>query len=209
MDEILIKEITRRVIEELQKSNAMPLNTINNADIKGKSDYNPKEVVVGVGPAFFTTLTKTLNGLKHLDVIKEVMAGIEEEGMIPKVIKVYKTSDVAFIGKEAAKISGSGVAIGLQSKGTAIIHHRDLYPLSNLELFPQAPMLTLKMYRSIGKNAARYAAKVAVTPINVENDYMVRPKYQVKAALMHMKETEEVEKDRESVVLSIKDIKGL
>ena len=209
MDEILIKEITRRVIEELQKSNTMPLNPINNADIKGKSDYNPKEVVIGVGPAFFTKLKKTLNGLKHLDVIKEVMAGIEEEGMIPKVIKVYKTSDVAFIGKEAAKISGSGVAIGLQSKGTAIIHHRDLYPLSNLELFPQAPMLTLNMYRSIGKNAARYAAKIAVTPINVENDYMVRPKYQVKAALMHMIETDEVEKDRESVILSIKDIKGL
>ncbi|WP_324061047.1 glycerol dehydratase reactivase beta/small subunit family protein, partial [Klebsiella quasipneumoniae] len=27
----------------------------------------------------------------------------------------------------------------------------------NLELFPQAPLLTLETYRQIGKNAARYA----------------------------------------------------
>ena len=32
-------------------------------------------------------------------------------------------------------------------------------PLSNLELFPQAPLLTLDTYRQIGKNAARYAKR--------------------------------------------------
>ena len=36
---------------------------------------------------------------------------------------------------EGDSISGSGVCIGIQSKGTTLIHQRDLQPLSNLELF--------------------------------------------------------------------------
>ena len=76
--------------------------------------------------------------------------------MVPRVIKVLRTSDVGFMGLDAAKLSGSGIAIGLQSKGTAVIHQKDLYPLSNLELFPQAPLMTLETYRKIGQNAARY-----------------------------------------------------
>ena len=97
------------------------------------------------------------------------------------------------MGLEAAKISGSGIGIGLQSKGTAVIHQKDLYPLSNLELFPQAPLITLDMYRKIGQNAARYVKGEKVTPIESVNDPMVRAKFQVKAALMHIKETEQVD----------------
>ena len=44
-----------------------------------------------------------------------------------------------------------GIGIGIQSKGTTVIHQRDLLPLSNLELFSQAPLLTLETYRQIGK----------------------------------------------------------
>ena len=125
-----------------------------------------------------------------IDVLKEIMAGIEEEGMIPKVVRVLRTSDVCFMGNDTAKLMGSGIAIGLQSKGTAVIHQKDLYPLTNLELFPQAPLLTLELYRIIGKNAAKYAKGERVIPIATQNDPMVRPKYQVKAALMHTVETE-------------------
>ena len=127
------------------------------------------------------------------EVIREVKAGIEEEGMIPRVVKVLKTSDVCFMGLEAAKISGSGIGIGLQSKGTAVIHQKDLYPLSNLELFPQAPLMNLETYRKIGQNAAKYAKGEQVTPISSVNDPMCRAKYQVKAAIMHIAETEQVD----------------
>jgi len=116
--------------------------------------------------------------------------------MVPRVVKVLKTSDVCFMGLEAAKISGSGIGIGLQSKGTAVIHQKDLYPLSNLELFPQAPLMTLETYRAIGKNAAKYVKGEKVSPIEGQNDPMVRAKYQVKAALMHIKETEQVDVSR-------------
>lgn len=168
-----------------------------------KSDYssytraekgvNPKEVVIGVGPAFQREIKSTIAGIPLDSVLQNIKAGIEEEGMIPRVVKVLKTSDVCFMALEAAKVSGSGIGIGIQSKGTAVIHQKDLYPLSNLELFPQAPLMTLETYRRIGQNAARYVKGEQVTPIPSINDPMVRPKYQVKAALMHIAETEQVD----------------
>ena len=120
-------------------------------------------------------------------------AGIEEEGMVSRVVKILDTSDVCFMALEAAKLSGSGIGIGIQSKGTTVIHQKDLYPLSNLELFPQAPLMTLDTYRKIGKNAAKYVKGEQVVPVPCTNDPMSRPKYQVKAALMHIAETEQLD----------------
>ncbi len=104
--------------------------------------------------------------------------------------------DVGFMGLEAAKLSGSGIGIGLQSKGTTVIHQKDLYPLSNLELLPQAPLMDLDTYRKIGRNAAKYVKGEEVTPIECTNDPMVRAKYQVKAALLHIIETEQLDPEK-------------
>lgn len=154
---------------------------------------DPKEVVIGVGAAFQKEITKTINGIPLDEVLKNVKAGIEEEGMFPRVVKILDTSDVCFMALEAAKLSGSGIGVGIQSKGTTVIHQKDLYPLSNLELFPQAPLMTLETYRQIGKNAAKYVKGEQVVPIPCTNDPMSRPKYQVKAAIMHIAETEQLD----------------
>lgn len=203
-DEKLIQEITRIVVEKIKqntqkvKSNALMIEgyiETGNA-IKGR---DPKEVVIGVGPCFGKIVKNTIAGINHKEVLKQLLAGIEEEGMKPRIVRVLKTSDVAFIGKEAAMLSGSGISIGIQSKGTTLIHQKDLYPLTNLELFPQAPLITLDMYRAIGKNAAKYAKGVAVIPIPVQSDFMSRPKFQVIAAIMHIKETGNVIKNGKSI----------
>ncbi|MCU6746177.1 MULTISPECIES: propanediol/glycerol family dehydratase medium subunit [Lachnospiraceae] len=154
---------------------------------------DPKEVVIGVGAAFQKEITKTISGIPLDEVLRNVKAGIEEEGMLPRVVKILDTSDVCFMALEAAKLSGSGIGIGIQSKGTTVIHQKDLYPLSNLELFPQAPLMTLETYRQIGKNAAKYVKGEQVVPIPCTNDPMSRPKYQVKAAIMHIAETEQLD----------------
>ena len=114
------------------------------------------------------------------------------EYVLHRVVKVLDTADVAFMGLQAAKLSGSGIGIGLQSKGTTVIHQKDLYPLTTLELFPQAPLMPLYTYRKVGRNAAKYVKGEQVTPIEVTNDPMVRAKYQVKAALMHIIEMEQL-----------------
>ncbi len=162
------------------------------------------EVVIAVAPAFGEHQVKTITDIPHRDVLREVLAGIEEEGLKARVIKVYKSSDVAFMATLGAKISGSGIGIGIQSKGTVVIQQKDLPQLSNLELFPQAPLIDLGMYRQIGKNAAKYAKGESPVPVPVRNDQMARPKYQAKAALLHIKETEHVDGKKEPVELAVK-----
>ncbi len=161
------------------------------------------EVVIAVAPAFGVQQTKTITKVPHDQVMKAIMAGIEEEGMKARVIKVYHTSDVSFIAHVGAKLSGSGIGIGIQSKGTTVIHQKDLFPLSNVELFPQAPLITLDVYRAIGKNAAKYAKGESPNPVPTMNDQMARPKYQAIAALLHIKETEEVNQNTEPVELQV------
>ncbi|MCI5511770.1 MAG: propanediol/glycerol family dehydratase medium subunit [Oliverpabstia sp.] len=167
--------------------------------VQAQKGTNPKEIVIGVGAAFQTEITKTISGIPLDQVLKNVRAGIEEEGMVSRVVKVLDTSDVAFMALESAKLSGSGIGIGIQSKGTTVIHQKDLYPLTNLELFPQAPLITLDMYRKIGRNAAKYVKGEKVTPIESFNDPMVRAKYQIKAALMHIIETEQLDPEKKMI----------
>jgi hypothetical protein len=148
------------------------------------------EVVVAVGPAFGTALTSTIGGLGHEAVLAAILTGVAREGLTARLVKVYHTSDCAAIGQEAAVLSGSGVGIGLQSRGTTIIHQKDLPRLHNLELFPQSPSLTLETYEAIGRNAARYAKKQVTTPVPVQVDNWARLRLIVKTTLLHRKETE-------------------
>ena len=221
VNEQLIQAITKAVVEQLQKRNAQPQteqnkNTSGTNNLAGKTRMrpkhsyagaekapqgtNPKEIVIGVGAAFQTEINATICGIPLDDVLRNVKAGIEEEGMVSRVVKVLDTSDVGFMALQAAKLSGSGIGIGIQSKGTTVIHQKDLYPLTNLELFPQAPLMDLETYRKIGKNAAKYVKGEKVTPIECTNDPMVRAKYQVKAALMHIIETEQLDPEKGMIV---------
>ena len=203
LDEKLIQEITQKVVAAISQmeqpvaseSNSSVFHTgnmtITEVGAAQEGKY-PDEVVIGLAPAFGEYQHQTICGLSHSDVLREVASGIEEEGMKVRFVRVLETSDVAFVALRAAKLSGSGIGVGLQSKGTAVIHQKDLFPLTNLELFPQAPVLTLELYRKIGKNAARYAKGQSPVPIETINDCMTRPKFQAKAAILHIKETEHV-----------------
>ena len=153
---------------------------------------DPKEIVIALGPAFGTTLDATLLGLPHAQVIRALVEGVQAEGLRARVVKIYSTSDCGFIGHAGAQLSGSGISIGIQSKGTTVIHRRDLEPLNNLELFPQAPNLTLDSYRVIGRNAAKYAKGEPVLPVPIQIDNMARLKYIVNTTILHHRETEQV-----------------
>jgi propanediol dehydratase medium subunit len=163
------------------------------------------EVVIALAPAFGDKLKKrTITGIPHTAVLRELMAGIEEEGMKPRIIRVWHTSDVAFVGKRGAELSGSGISIAIQSRGTTVIHQRDLFPLQNIELFPQAPVITLETYRNIGRNAARYAKGDSPPPVEQYSDQMARPKYQAIAAVYHIRETEFVDKRKKPMDVDVR-----
>lgn len=150
------------------------------------------EVVIAVSPAFAEVFSQTIVGLPHADVLRQLLAGIEEQGVSARCIRVRHSSDLAEVAHTAARLSGSGIGIGLLSRGTAMIHQRDLPRLSSLELFPQSPLLTLQAFRAIGSNAAQYAKGQSPQPVPTLNDQMARPRWQAKAALLHLKESEQI-----------------
>ena len=137
-------------------------------------------------------LLETIGGLSHRDVLEALVEGVREEGASPRLVRVRRSADIAFIGHDGAFLAGSGIAVGVQSKGTALIHRADLEPLDCLELFGMAPSLTLESYRQIGRNAAGYALGRAVAPVPTMLDNYARAKLIVRTTMLHARETAEV-----------------
>jgi propanediol dehydratase large subunit len=155
---------------------------------------DPREVCVGISPAFARSLWVTLSGLPVGEVLRQILAGFEEEGCVGRLVRVRSTIDLGMIGLTAARLAGSGIGVGLQAKGTALIHRRDLTPLANLELYSIAPLVTAQMYRQLGQNAARHAK--GMTPIPVQNPYTdeaIGSRYHSRAVAMTAVEREACE----------------
>ena len=163
----------------------------------------PDEVVIAVSPAFAATFTKTIVDVPHSEVLRQLLAGVEEQGVHARVIRVWDTADLAAISHLGARLSGSGIAVGILSRGTTMIHQKDLARLSNLELFPQSPLLDAEVFRRIGSNAAQYAKGESPEPVPTRNDQMARPRWQAKAALLHLKEFECIAADRRPVEVEL------
>ena len=130
---------------------------------------DPRDVVIAVSPAAGRAIWRTLSGLTVIEALDELLAGLEEEGCVGRIVRVNDTIDLGLIGLTAARLAGSGIGIGLQAKGTALIHRRDLTPLANLELYSVAPSLTRASYRQMGINAGRHAK--GATPEPERNPY--------------------------------------
>jgi propanediol dehydratase large subunit len=162
-----------------------------------------REVVVAVGPAFADAIRRTIADLDHRDVLDAVCDGIREAGGVPRLVRVRRVADVAFIAHDGARLSGSGVALGLQSKGTAVIHRADLQPLDNLELFGMSPLYTLESYRAMGRNAAGYALGHRVGPVPTQLDNFARAKLIVATTLLHARETQAIAPDAGPVELEL------
>ena len=213
-----LKDIILEVYQQMQSEGAEPSAAAGNGAGNGVGTPTPLgfatrgaaspgtdkgEVVIGLPPAFGNTMTRTIIDIPHAEVLREVMAGIEEEGLCPRLVRVNKTADVGFISHEAARLSGSGIGIGILSRGTSVIHQKDLPPLQNLELFSQAPLVERDTFRAMGRNAAKYAKGETPNPVPVRNDPMARPRYQGLAALLQNKEVELVDPRKPSEEISL------
>lgn len=210
INEQMIREIIVQVLQGMEQpkptTNAVATGRPMTLVEKGEARPGTRadEVVIALAPAFAKYQNKTIVNIPHSDVLREMIAGIEEEGLSARIVRVLRTSDVAFAAHDATKLSGSGIAIGIQSRGTSVIHQKDLPPLSNLELFSQSPLLDLPAYRAIGRNAAKYAKGESPVPVPTKNDQMARPKFQAKAAVLHIKETEHVVQGAKPIEIEVK-----
>jgi propanediol dehydratase large subunit len=177
--------------EQARAEGCLLLRETGPATAGGRSD----EVVVGLSPAFAKEIWIALNGMTVAEVLREVLAGIEEEGVESRLVRVRRSIDLGAIGSTAARLSGSGVSVGLQAKGTALIHRADLPPLANLELFSIAPRVTPKLYRGLGRNAARYAKGLAPEPLLLpESSEPLGPRYHARVVQLVAIERRHIER---------------
>ena len=175
---------------------------------KAKKGEGVNEIIVALSPSFGVQQKHTIVGLSLWKVLHQIAAGIEEEGFVARFVKFYNSSDLCYFANEAAKLSASGVSIGIQAKGTCVIHQKDLEQLDNLEIFPQAPLYNEEIYRQIGRNAARYGKGETPEPVPTLNDQMALSKYQIRAALLHIKETDLVVHKKPPVEINLEIVEG-
>ncbi|MEI6109240.1 MAG: propanediol/glycerol family dehydratase large subunit, partial [Actinomycetes bacterium] len=171
----------QKSVEDLR--NEQKIFASQNLRVTGSAEisYDPRDVVIGVSPATGREIWMTLSGLSVTDVIGELMAGLEEEGCVGRIVRINDSLDLGMIGLTAARLSGSGISIGLQAKGTALIHRRDLAPLGNLELYSVAPTITRELYRMLGINAGRHAKGATPEPVrNPYSDEAIEARYHTK-----------------------------
>jgi propanediol dehydratase large subunit len=158
-----------RGVEDLRRDQASWASDCFRVTGPASTGSDPREVVIGLSPGIGRQVWRTLSGLPVTDVLRELLAGLEEEGCLARVVRVNSTIDLGMVGLTAARLSGSGIGIGLQGKGTALIHRRDLAPLANLELYSMAPVITPPLYRLLGSNAGRHVK--GATPVPSRNPY--------------------------------------
>ena len=190
-----IADEERRVYRLTGRGSALPGN-------------DASEVVVAISPGFGAELHKTTGGCRHSDVLRALVDGIREGGGKARIVRVRHTADTSFVGLTGARLAGSGIAIGIQGKGTTVIHRRDLAPHTNLELFPQAPLIALEHYRGIGRNAAAFARGQTPEPVVIPHYAgALNAKFHVRTALLYHIEAElaEPEAEPEEVDLAFLD----
>jgi propanediol dehydratase large subunit len=155
---------------------------------------DPKEVVIGISPAFGLKIFRTLGGHPLSSVLDALISGIRAKGGKPRIVRLRHTADTSFLGLSAARLAGSGIGIGIQAKGTAVIHQSDRLPHHNLELFSNAPITKLEHYRRLGENAAAYANGETPEPVVVPTKgEALGSRFHAQVALIYAIETELVE----------------
>ena len=165
---------------------------------------DPREVVIGISPGFGIRLHKTTGGVPLYKVLAALMEGIRERGGHPRLVRIHHTADTSFLGLTAARLSGSGIGIGIQGKGTTVIHHRDQAPHMNLELFSQAPLIGEADFHAIGANAARYALGQSPTPVSIDyRGQALGARFHVQTALLYAIETSMIKAGQNPEVLEV------
>ncbi len=171
------------------------------ADAAGDADWllpagaaakgaDPHEVVIGVSPAFARQLHQTTAGHALSDVVAALVDGIEDGGGTARVVRMVHTADTSFLGLAAARLAGSGFGIGIQAKGTTVLHQAERMPHMNLELFSNAPLAGLDHYRALGRNAARHTFGEAPEPVVVPTrGEALGARFHVRVALLYAIET--------------------
>jgi len=187
-DVLTREEVLRaETVHKAAEAKRVGYHTVGPAGASG----DPNDVVIGISPAFGIKLFQTVAGHPLSAILGALTAGIRAGGAKARVVRMRHTADTSFLGLSAARLAGSGVGIGIQAKGTAVIHQKDRLPHNNLELFSNSPITTLEHYRRMGANAAAYAKGELPEPVVVPTrGEAMGSRYHARVSLIYAIETE-------------------
>jgi propanediol dehydratase large subunit len=195
--EIVLADQAKRGLEEQEIYSLTPLGTAH-------SGSDPREVVIGLSPCFGAGIHQTTAKHALSSVLAALLEGVAVGGGTARVVRCLHTADTSFVGLTAARLSGSGIGIGIQGKGTAVLHGSDRLPHLNLEIFSNAPLTTLEHYRGLGRNAALRARGEHSAPILVPfSGEALGARYHVEVACLHAIETAKSEPGALPVELAV------
>jgi propanediol dehydratase large subunit len=181
------KEVLRsEAMHEKDEAKNIRYRIVKQAEISSDN----QDVVIGISPGFGLKLFQTTAGHRLSDVLAELVNAITARGMKPRIVRFKHTADTSFLGLSAAGLAGSGIGIGIQAKGTAVVHQRGRLPHNNLELFSNAPITKLEHYRGLAANAAAYALGEMPEPIIVpQRGEAMGSRYHARTAMIYAIET--------------------
>src|SRR6266542_6922320 len=99
-----VRDVIRELLAQMAQSNgsaaapsvvsAGPTTGLELRELgEAKPGASTNEVVIALAPAFGDKLSKqTITGIPHAAVLREIMAGVEEEGVKARVVRVWHTS---------------------------------------------------------------------------------------------------------------------
>lgn len=98
IDEKLLKSVIAEVLKEMNTADTSAASAVEGETYEcpgmqiteigdAEKGTNPNEVVLGLAPAFGESQTTNIVGIPHADIVKEVMAGLEEEGVSCRSLK--------------------------------------------------------------------------------------------------------------------------
>ncbi|MCA0433146.1 MAG: propanediol/glycerol family dehydratase large subunit [Proteobacteria bacterium] len=195
------KEVLRsEALHQHDESRNIDYKTLGEA----KPSDDTKDVVIGISPGFGLKLFQTTAGHRLSDVLSVMVEAVKARGLTPRIVRFRHTADTSFLGLSAARLAGSGVGIGIQSKGTAVIHQKDRLPHNNLELFSNAPITRIEHYRGMGANAAAYALGEMPEPVVVPTrGEAMGARYHARVAMIYAIETEMTAEGASPVEVSV------
>jgi propanediol dehydratase large subunit len=200
------KEVSRSEAQH-QKQEARNIDYRDLGEARVSTDAT--DIVIGISPAFGFKLFQTTAGHPLSAVLGEMVDAIKSRGLKSRVVRFNHTADTSFLGLSAARLSGSGVGIGIQAKGTAVIHQKDRLPHHNLELFSNAPITKLEHYRALAANAAAYALSEMPEPVVVPTrGEAMGSRYHARTAMIYAIETELTAEGASPVEISVTFKKG-
>lgn len=115
------------------------------------------------------------------EVLRQILAGIEEEGL-PRNVVISKDSDYLKETHKFAKLSKLGVCVGVY-KNRVILHYNKLKE-NNPIIDVSVESFEVEKSRNIGNNAARLYKVMPLKNINISNEeYMEEIKAKILARI--------------------------